>query len=356
MPSGKSFSLEFRMLVFRNHVQHGYSAEWILKHCFAPDPNNMQNITLKYLKSLCNKLSSSPEFAQDYLLGAKAYRKSGRPLKISLLQEGIIMDLLKNHKRIQLKSLRKLYYEFYYGVQNPENLNLRISTQSVSQVIKRANWTMKESEYRHVNYDINAANAFLVRVAHIDPMSWVDIDESGSEADCFGTGKGYAPVGEKFMRTQFVVRGKHHTIIAAATPLGFLSHRIFLEGVNDQAFIEFMDSLVPLISPEQVGLLDNAAIHRTEDTRVTLEAAFHGNYHFCSPYSPHLKPVEKCFSLVKRYISYLESSTPYDFADTVGLIHNAFMQFRIGGPQADSIMGNWNDYFVLHNHYLNGSL
>ena len=49
---------------------------------------------------------------------------------------------------------------------------------------------MKESEYRHVNYDITAANAVLVRVAYIDPMSWVDIDESGSKADCFGTGKG----------------------------------------------------------------------------------------------------------------------------------------------------------------------
>ena len=83
MPSGKSVSLEFRMLVFKNHVQHGHSAEWIMKHCFAPDLNNMQNITLKYLKSLCNKLSSSPEFAQDYLLGAIAYRKFGRPLKFA---------------------------------------------------------------------------------------------------------------------------------------------------------------------------------------------------------------------------------------------------------------------------------
>ena len=96
------------MLVFRNHVQHGHSAKWIIKHCFVPDPNNIQNITLKYLNSLCNKLSSSPEFAQEKLLGAKNYRKSGGPRKISLLQEGIIMDLLKNHKRTQLKSLRKL--------------------------------------------------------------------------------------------------------------------------------------------------------------------------------------------------------------------------------------------------------
>ena len=50
---------------------------------------------------------------------------------------------------------------------------------------------MKESEYLDVNYDINAANDFLLRVAHIDPMSSVDIDESGSVADCFGTGIGF---------------------------------------------------------------------------------------------------------------------------------------------------------------------
>ena len=125
---------------------------------------------------------------------------------------------------------------------------------------------------------------------------FIDIDESGTEAHSFGTGARYAPIGEKYMRIQFVVRGNHYSIIAAAIPLGFLHHRIFIDGVNDQAFIEFLDSLAPLITPDQVGLLDNAAKHRTVDIRIRLEAVFNGRHYFCSPCTPHLKLVEKYLS------------------------------------------------------------
>ena len=261
MPSGKYYSLEFRMLVFKNHVQYGHSPEWILRHCFAVDAeHNWQTISLKYLTTLCSRLNASPEFAEDYLLGAKTYLKTGRPPKVTTLQSSIIMDMLRDHRRIKLTCLRRLYYRHYHGVENQENVDLQISRQSVSKVIKNASWTIKTSEYRNINYNVYLANDYLLRVAHVDPMLFIDIDESGTEADSFGAGAGYAPIGEKYMRTQFVVRGNHYSIIAAATPLGFLHHRIFIGGVNDQAFIEFLDSLAPLITPDQVGLLDNAAI------------------------------------------------------------------------------------------------
>jgi transposase len=64
--------------------------------------------------------------------------------------------------------------------------------------------------------------------------------------------------------------------------------------------------LAPRIFPHQFAIIDNAAIHKTIEARIRLEDVFNGNYRFCALYSPHLKPIEKAFKLVKEEISYLE--------------------------------------------------
>jgi len=48
-----------------------------------------------------------------------------------------------------------------------------------------------------------------------------------------------------------------------------------------------------------VGLLGNAAIHKTNNSWDKLDEIFNGRFLYSSPYSPDLKPIEKCFSLVK---------------------------------------------------------
>ena len=163
-------------------------------------------------------------------------------------------------------------------------------------------------------------------------------------------------LGEPYVRTQFIVRGKHFTVIAAANPLGFIFYRIFDGPVNDDSFIEFLNLLSINIVPDQFGIIDNASIHRTNQARIKLEEVFNGRYLFCSPYSPHLKPIEKCFKLVKAYITYLELKTIEDYRTPVDLINNAFNCFKIGGIHSGGIMGCWQDYFTLHSNYLNNDL
>ena len=90
------------------------------------------------------------------------------------------------------------------------------------------------------------------------------------EEDKFGDGPGYAPVGEKYVRVQFIVRGVHHSIIAAAMPFGFICHLVFRDGVDDYKFIEFLDVLDLHLVPSQHGIIDNASVHRTLASRIQL--------------------------------------------------------------------------------------
>ena len=268
------------------------------------------------------------------------------------------MEILKDHRNIKQNRVRHLYYEHYYGDANPNMINQQqqISCKIIGRVIREHGWTLKKSEYRNINQNGMEGYNCLRSIAHLHPMCIVDIDESGTDIDDFGSSNGYSPIGEKYIRTQFVVRGKHYTIIAAVTPHGFICHRIFDGPVNDEAFVEFLEFLLPYVEPNQYGILDNASIHRTVDTRTKLEEVFNGRYRFCAPYSPHLKPIEKCFKLVKGWIEGMEMTNPEQYDDPIMLINAAFDQFSVGRQHANSIRGCWNIYFQLHTNFLNNEL
>lgn len=62
------------------------------------------------------------------------------------------------------------------------------------------------------------------------------------------------------------------------------------------------------------------------------------------------------FSLIKAWIDKKEMNSRADFDDPVALIHEAFLQFAVDGPQAHSVRGCWNIYFNLFANYLANDL
>lgn len=61
-----------------------------------------------------------------------------------------MMDLLKDHQNIKHIKLRQLYYEFYYGNNNPQNPQHRICRKTLGMIIKDRGFTKKVSEYRNI--------------------------------------------------------------------------------------------------------------------------------------------------------------------------------------------------------------
>lgn len=176
----------------------------------------------------------------------------------------------------------------------------------------------------------------------------VDVDETLSTVEEFLSKYGYAPRGEVAYRTQFCINGDHYSSVVAYTAIGVLTYRV-KKGIFDaENFTDFSEKEVAdAILPNMVGLVDNAAIHKTAGTRNAMERIFGRCYEFSSP---DLKPVERLFAMVKHYLRDHEDEST---SDPEGSIKAAFDMFRPGGPKAHHAANHFRMYADNHNAWLN---
>ena len=185
---------------------------------------------------------------------------------------------------------------------------------------------------------------------HIDPEDLIDIDGCSQGKEDYFCRYGYSPRGKECVVNQIVVLGKSYNTMAAVTPGGFLCWQIFDIPVTGDLFSNFVTNHLSLfVNLHQTAILDNATVHKNPEARIALDRCFHGAYFYCALYSPHLKPIEKCFALVKAYIRQNEIEATLN---PVAFINSAFALFAIGGPRATSIRGHWNDYFGIYASHL----
>jgi transposase len=117
--------------------------------------------------------------------------------------------------------------------------------------------------------------------------------------------------GKKFER-QSVVGAKRDKEILA--PFGY-------SGTCDTNLFNFWlkTQLAPKLRKGQVVILDNAAIHKSEETRMIIEKA--GCYLvFLPPYSPDLNPIEHTWAHKKQFIR----SNMHKFSSLTDAINYAF--------------------------------
>lgn len=129
----------------------------------------------------------------------------------------------------------------------------------------------------------------------------VFVDESGFDEFLY---REYArsPRGEKVMAEVSGKRFERQSIVAAnrdkeiLVPFGY-------SGTCDTRLFNFWlkTQLVPKLRKKQVVILDNAPIHKSEETKMIIKKA--GCYLvFLPPYSPDLNPIEHTWAHKKQYI------------------------------------------------------
>ena len=176
---------------------------------------------------------------------------------------------------------------------------------SSGNILMRNNITRKKITRRNINRDETEGLEFLESVMHINPENWIDIDGCAQGKEDYYCRYGYSPKGEDCVVNQFVIADKTYSTMAAATCNGFLSWQIFDVPVTGDMFTAFVENHLSLyVTLDSVAMLDNALIHKTISSRRALERCFNGKYFYCAKYSPQLKPIEKCFALVKAHIPY----------------------------------------------------
>lgn len=145
-----------------------------------------------------------------------------------------------------------------------------------------------------------------------DGCDIVYIDETGFMPGTWRThgraAKGVRVFGEKPSgkrpRTSLIGGYRKNTLIAPVTFSGTCTTAFF------NAWLE--QHLLPELKTGSVIVLDNAAFHKSRETRHLIYAAG-CRLLFLPPYSPHLNPIEKLWANIKRAWSYAADTTINDF-------------------------------------------
>ena len=342
MPQGKEICFEIREIVHHYCVELNKSALDIHKLIFNSDNNKC---TLTYLVALCARLQDV-NFANSYLSRIKP-KKTGRPYSLDYMERNLIFQHILSEKHLRVNSMYQNYCRMFYP---DNNIHGRLSLSTFKRTLKRSGLTRKVMS--RVNIQQNPAEGvqFLESIEHINPLFIIDVDETKNNPESFFQKHGYSPEGEECKKDQIVINGTAYCTIAAVSPIGFLAWQIFEGNVTQEEFAGFInESLAPHIRPEHVCVLDNATIHHAPESRIALEMVFNGNYFYSARYSPHLKPIEPCFALVKNWIRNHEDAA---VQDPIGTINAAFHLFSVGGARNVSIRGHWNGYFSNHATFL----
>jgi hypothetical protein len=141
---------------------------------------------------------------------------------------------------------------------------------------------------------------------------------------------GRCPAGERVYIAEWELDGRTYSAIAAYSPYGFLTWRIYMDSINHYSFEDFVQfDVEPFMLPGTMVILDGASVHGTPTTGAILESVTNGNYKVVAPYSHELSPIEKGFSLIWGYVRqhYKEAQE-----DPLGVIDDAFHQYSIRGP------------------------
>lgn len=131
-----------------------------------------------------------------------------------------------------------------------------------------------------------------------DPARLVFLDESGFNT-AMTRSYARAPSDQRAMGTVPRQHGKNHTLICALNSAGPLAPLVIdgsLTGISFEYYVAHQ--LCPLLTPNQVVIMDNLPVHHRASIRTLIEAK---GCHllFLSPYSPDFNPVELLFSKIK---------------------------------------------------------
>jgi len=140
------------------------------------------------------------------------------------------------------------------------------------------------------------------------------VDESGFAHDMPRT-HGYSLRGQRcYGKHDWGAKGRTNAI-GALLDKELLTVSLFDQNVNKIVFNSWLkQDLIPKLPPKSVIVMDNAAFHKTQDTRDQIEDAGH-TLEYLPPYSPDLNPIEHKWAQSKNLRRKLQCNIDSLFRD-----------------------------------------
>ena len=150
-----------------------------------------------------------------------------------------------------------------------------------------------------------------------DARHYVFIDESGANITLVPR-YGRAPKGDRCPGS--VPRNYHENLtLFASLSLDGLTSAMLLDGAADRVAFEvyLREILVPTLTPGQIVILDNLAVHKQRALRRLIHAAG-CRVLFLPSYSPDFNPIELAFAEIKAYLRRMAARTREGLETEIG--------------------------------------
>lgn len=162
------------------------------------------------------------------------------------------------------------------------------------------NFSKKKTPY-YEERDEKKRQEFLDELAKIPKSDRVYLDESGINKYLRreraraprGTQVHGAISGMRYARESFIAAQREEQILGPFCYRGTCDTILFNVWVKD--------FLLPELKPSQVVIMDNAAFHKSQETKKLIEAAGCRIF-FLPPYSPDLNPIEQVWANIKKKV------------------------------------------------------
>jgi putative transposase len=142
--------------------------------------------------------------------------------------------------------------------------------------------------------------------------SIIYLDESGFEASTYRA-YGWAYKGKKVYGERSGNTRPRTSLIAAKQGNKLLAPVLFQGSTNAKWFNEWLEHhLCKELSPGSTIIMDNAAFHKTKETKEIIERHQH-HLLYLPKYSPDFNPIEKVFAVIKKRRQYAEPNTSLDY-------------------------------------------
>ena len=302
---------------------------------------------LKKLRARFNKDEvASTLYTSNNPLALGIKHAGGRPKKYSNELDSLLLRLDNDTETLLTEEALGNEFASRYFDQRPD----APSKSQINRMLKRNNITTKVVDHRHIKRLIRQELIHRRIIEHVHEDFLIDIDEMSAGPKKFNKRMGRSVKGKRCYRRQIKIGTKYYCVIAAMGTKGFICWRIFEGTMKSDEFQKFLDETYELFHKEgHHGLFDNAKTHKTSEAIRRINMVFRGLFNFVPPYSPHLKPIERGFSMIR---SYLRANSREAILNPIKVLNDAFHNYSTLGPSGYKCRKLFNSYKNNHLYFL----
>jgi transposase len=155
---------------------------------------------------------------------------------------------------------------------------------------------------------VGRTQEYFADISSIENDQLVFIDEMGATRN-LETDYGRSQKGQRAVGPKPTAKGTRVSTVGALSSKGLETTMCFEGTMNGEVFLAFLTRwLLPILKTGQVLIVDHASPHRCAEV-IKLLKQVGVKVIFLPPYSPHLNPIELCWSKVKTILRTVKART-----------------------------------------------